>query len=91
MDKKDSTWEFITTLKTGDEDFPASNPFLEYGDTIEDIRKYFSDLEEQHKGLYDQLRIKFYSRSLGHGARQESWVLEGRYIDPTKRLLYGKS
>ena len=82
-------WEFILTLVQGNEDHPAAHPFSHL-ETFDDFRDALAKLESAHKSKYDELRIKFYMRGLGYGARSESWVLEGRYLDETKKLLYGK-
>lgn len=82
-------WEYIVDLEKGNEDSPAQHP-LAHCLTFSDVRLYMLELEEQYKGNYDELRFQFYTRGLGYGARSESWTLEGRYTDETKKLLYGK-
>lgn len=82
-------WEFIKTMSKGDENSEAKHP-LEDFERLDDMRLFLDDMEDLHKNHYDELRIKFYFRSLGYGAVESSYVLEGRYLDPTKRLLYGK-
>lgn len=82
-------WEHIVDLEKGDEDSPAQHPFA-HCVSFSDTRKYLDELEAQYKGNYDELRVQFYTRGLGYGARSESWTLEGCYLDETKRLLYGK-
>lgn len=83
-------WEFIIDLEKGDEDSPAQHPLARCL-SFDDTRVYLEELEMQYKGKYDELRLQYYMRGLGYGARSESWTLEGRYTDETKRLLYGKS
>lgn len=82
-------WEFIITLSEGDEHTDAPHPLGEY-EELDATRIQLDGLEYQYKKHYDILRIKYYSRSLGYGAMKSSWVLEGKYLDETKRLLYGK-
>lgn len=82
-------WEFIIDLEKGNEDSAAQHP-LAHCLTFDDIKAQLLEWELDYKKNYDELRLQFYTRGLGYGARSESWTLEGRYTDETKRLLYGK-
>ena len=84
-----SDWEHIDTLTKGDENVPSPHP-LEHCMNFADVRQYLEELESHYKGNYDELRFQYYMRGLGYGAISDSWTLEGRYTDETKRLLYGK-
>lgn len=84
-----SDWEFIIDLEKGDEDSPAQHPLAKCL-SFPDCKQYMDELEAEYKGNYDELRFQYYVRGLGYGARSESWTLEGRYTDETKKLLYGK-
>lgn len=83
-------WEHIFTISTGDEFMPAMHPLTFTNLEFNQIKKRLADFEATHKGNYDELRFNRYNRNSSFDGQQESWVLEGKYIDETKRLLYGK-
>lgn len=89
MSQSSNDWEYITTLTKGDENSDAVHPLGDL-ESFEEIKDALAKLEVLYKKNYDELRLKYYFRTLGYGATTQSWALEGRYTDNTKRLLYGK-
>ena len=83
-----SKWETILVLEKGDETRNALLP-LDIECSFEEIIQQLKELRDQHQGNYDELRFYFTWKSFGHGARNEWYELQGRYIDPAKITLYG--